>query len=152
MANLRPEHYLFPSRLAKSPHVSTCQSARIVHQWVAAIGLDSTVYGTHTLQWTKATLIHKRTKNLRASFNSCLVISSWSALFDTLGSRSMTRRRSRSRLKSSTWDVGCTQNASIGCGRFVACRGMGALGQIQSVSVISTTDRSLIQRRHSRNS
>jgi len=66
MADLKPEHYLFPSRLAKSPHISTRQYARIVHQWVAAIGLDSTVYGTHTLRRTKATLIYKRTKNLRA--------------------------------------------------------------------------------------
>lgn len=65
-ASLKPENYLFPSRLAKSPHVSTRQYARIVHQWVAAIGLDSTVYGTHTLRRTKATLIYKRTKNLRA--------------------------------------------------------------------------------------
>lgn len=47
-------------------HVSTRQYARIVHQWVAAIGLDSTVYGTHTMRRTKATLIYKRTKNLRA--------------------------------------------------------------------------------------
>jgi len=37
-----------------------------VHQWVAATGLDSTVYGTHTMRRTKATLINKRTKNLRA--------------------------------------------------------------------------------------
>jgi len=66
MVNLKPEHYLFPSRLAKSPHVSTRQYARIVHQWVASIGLDSTVYGTHTMRRTKATLIYKRTKNLRA--------------------------------------------------------------------------------------
>ena len=65
-ANLKAEHYLFPSRLAKSPHVSTRQYARIVHQWVAAIGLDSTVYGTHSMRRTKATLIYKRTKNLRA--------------------------------------------------------------------------------------
>nr|WP_310452989.1 tyrosine-type recombinase/integrase [Sulfuritalea sp.] len=42
------------------------QYARIVHHWVAAIGLDSTVYGTHTMRRTKATLIYKRTKNLRA--------------------------------------------------------------------------------------
>jgi site-specific recombinase XerC len=34
MANLKPEHYLFPSRQAKSPHVSTRQYARIVHQWL----------------------------------------------------------------------------------------------------------------------
>ena len=63
---LKPEQYLFPSRLANSPHVSTRQYARIVHQWIAAIGLDSTVYGTHTMRRTKATLIYKRTKNLRA--------------------------------------------------------------------------------------
>ena len=65
-AKLKPEQCLFPSRLSKSPHVSTRQYARIVHQWVAAIGLDSTVYGTHTMRRTKATLIYKRTKNLRA--------------------------------------------------------------------------------------
>ena len=65
-ASLKPENYLCPSRLAKSPHVSTRQYARVVHQWVAAIGLDSTVYGTHTLRRTKATRIYKRTKNLRA--------------------------------------------------------------------------------------
>ncbi len=37
-----------------------------MHQWVASIGLDPTVYGTHTMRRTKATLIYKRTKNLRA--------------------------------------------------------------------------------------
>ena len=65
-ANLKPEQHLFPSRLAKSLHISTRQYARIVHQWVLAIGLDSTIYGTHTMRRTKATLIYKRTKNLRA--------------------------------------------------------------------------------------
>ena len=65
-AGLKPEQCLFPSRLTDSPHVSTRQYARIVHQWVSAIGLDSTVYGTHTMRRTKATLIYKRTRNLRA--------------------------------------------------------------------------------------
>ena len=37
-----------------------------MHHWVAAIGLDPSVYGTHTMRRTKATLIYKRTKNLRA--------------------------------------------------------------------------------------
>jgi site-specific recombinase XerD len=37
-----------------------------VHHWVAAAGLDPSVYGTHTMRRTKATLIYKRTKNLRA--------------------------------------------------------------------------------------
>ena len=65
-AKLKPEECLFPSRLSNSPHISTRQYARIVHQWVAAIGHDSTVFGTHTMRRTKATLIYKRTKNLRA--------------------------------------------------------------------------------------
>lgn len=65
-ANLKSEQYLFPSRVACSPHVSTRQYARIVHQWVAAAGLDTSAYGTHSMRRTKATLIYKRTKNLRA--------------------------------------------------------------------------------------
>ncbi len=65
-ANLHTEEYLFPSRINNSPHVSTRQYARIVHGWVAAIGLDSSVYGTHSMRRTKATLIYKKTKNLRA--------------------------------------------------------------------------------------
>ncbi|MCB1797700.1 MAG: tyrosine-type recombinase/integrase [Gammaproteobacteria bacterium] len=64
-ANLKAENYLFPSRLANSPHISTRQYARIVQQWLTAIGFDSTVYGTHSMRRTKATLIYKRTKNLR---------------------------------------------------------------------------------------
>lgn len=63
---LRGDQYLFPSRVASSPHVSTRQYARIVHHWVAAAGLDSSTYGTHSMRRTKATLIYKRTKNLRA--------------------------------------------------------------------------------------
>ena len=33
---------------------------------MASIGLDPTAYGTHSLRRTKATLIYRRTKNLRA--------------------------------------------------------------------------------------
>ncbi len=33
---------------------------------MADIGLDSSAYGTHSLRRTKAALIYKRTKNLRA--------------------------------------------------------------------------------------
>ena len=44
----------------------TRQFARIVDQWVAVIGFDPTRYGTHSMRRTKATLIYKRTKNLRA--------------------------------------------------------------------------------------
>lgn len=65
-AHLRADQYLFPSRVARSPHVSTPQYARIVHHWVEAAGLDSSAYGTHSMRRTKATLIYKHTKNLRA--------------------------------------------------------------------------------------
>jgi site-specific recombinase XerC len=37
-----------------------------VHDWVSEIGLDSTCYSTHTMRRTKAPLIYRRTKNLRA--------------------------------------------------------------------------------------
>jgi integrase len=66
VAHLRPEQYLFPSRVSRSPHVSTRQYSRIVGSWVASIGLDPAAYGTHSLRRTKATLIYRRTKNLRA--------------------------------------------------------------------------------------
>jgi integrase len=58
--------YLFPSRVSDSPHLSTRQYARIVTRWVESIGLDATAYGTHSMRRTKATLIYRRTKNLRA--------------------------------------------------------------------------------------
>ena len=64
--HLRSDQYLFPSRIGTSPHISTRQYARIVHHWVDAAGLDPSVYGTHSMRRTKATLIYKRTKNLRA--------------------------------------------------------------------------------------
>jgi integrase len=63
---LKPEDFLFPSRLRASPHLSTRQYARVVRGWVTEIGLDVAAYGTHTLRRTKATLIYRRTKNLRA--------------------------------------------------------------------------------------
>ena len=63
---LRGDQFLFPSRLRASPHLSTRQYARIVHGWVKEVGLDPAAYGTHTLRRTKATLIYRRTKNLRA--------------------------------------------------------------------------------------
>jgi integrase len=58
--------YLFPSRTHQSPHISTRQYSRIVDSWIDLIGLDHHDYGTHSLRRTKATLIYRRTKNLRA--------------------------------------------------------------------------------------
>lgn len=44
-AKLKPEQYLFSSRVHASPHITTRQYARIVHQWVTSIGLDPSAYG-----------------------------------------------------------------------------------------------------------
>ena len=65
-AKLNGDGYLFKSRFKNSPHLSTRQYARIVASWVSLIGLDPAAYGTHSLRRTKATLIYRRTKNLRA--------------------------------------------------------------------------------------
>ena len=42
------------------------QYGRLVSDWFVGIGLDPHLYGTHSLRRTKATLIYRRTGNLRA--------------------------------------------------------------------------------------
>lgn len=64
--HLKDSDYLFKSRFRGSSHLSTRQYARIVEQWVSTIGLDPAAYGTHSLRRSKAALIYRRTKNLRA--------------------------------------------------------------------------------------
>lgn len=58
--------YLFPSRDDPDGHLSTRQYARLVSIWIASIGLDATLFGTHSLRRTKATLIYRRTGNISA--------------------------------------------------------------------------------------
>ena len=58
--------YLFPSRQSGSPHLSARQYARIVKRWIGLMGADPQEYGTDSLRRTKATLIYRQTKNLRA--------------------------------------------------------------------------------------
>ena len=65
-AELSNEDYLFPSRVHDSPHLGTRQYARTLDSWIEEIGLDPTAYGTHTMRRTKASLIYRRTKNIRA--------------------------------------------------------------------------------------
>lgn len=57
---------LFPGRGGPDKHLTTRQYARLLGDWLEAIGLDASVYGTHSIRRTKATLIYKRTGNLRA--------------------------------------------------------------------------------------
>ena len=57
--------YLFSGRRS-GQSMTTRQYARLLSEWLSAIGLDPRVYGTHSLRRTKATLIYRRTGNLRA--------------------------------------------------------------------------------------
>lgn len=60
------DEHAFPSRVDRTNHMSTRQYARLVDEWVTAIGLRQAEYGTHSLRRTKASMIYKATGNLRA--------------------------------------------------------------------------------------
>ncbi|AZO05079.1 MULTISPECIES: tyrosine-type recombinase/integrase [unclassified Mesorhizobium] len=60
------DDYAFPSRINHAAHLSTRQYARLVDEWVQAIGLMPQEYGTHSQRRTKASIIYKATGNLRA--------------------------------------------------------------------------------------
>lgn len=60
------DEYAFPSRIDRNGHLSTRQYARLVDEWVTAIGLRREEYGTHSMRRTKASMIYKATGNLRA--------------------------------------------------------------------------------------
>lgn len=66
LASLRSEDFLFPNRRRPATHLTVRQYARIVHAWVAQLGLDPAAYSTHSMRRTKASLVYRRTKNLRA--------------------------------------------------------------------------------------
>jgi len=60
------DDYAFPSRVDHTGHLSTRQYARLVDEWVTAIGLRRAEYGTHSMRRTKVSMIYKATGNLRA--------------------------------------------------------------------------------------
>jgi integrase len=62
----KPGEFLFMGRRDLGQCMSTRQYARLLSEWIASIGLDPKVFGTHSLRRTKATLIYRRTGNLRA--------------------------------------------------------------------------------------
>jgi site-specific recombinase XerC len=59
--------YLFPSRIDHGGHMSARQYARLVDEWVTAIGLRKAEYGTHSLRRIKAAMIYRATGNIRAT-------------------------------------------------------------------------------------
>jgi integrase len=62
----RPGEFLFTGRRGPDRSMTTRQYARLVSDWIAGVGLDPRLFGTHSLRRTKATLIYRRTGNLRA--------------------------------------------------------------------------------------
>jgi hypothetical protein len=57
---------MFPSRFRDRPHILTRQNGRLVRDWVTAIDLEPSGYGTHSMRRTKAAEIYRKTRNLRA--------------------------------------------------------------------------------------
>jgi integrase len=62
----KPGEFLFTGNGRSVHAMTTRQYARLVSRWVASIGLDAKLFGTHSLRRTKATLIYRRAGNLRA--------------------------------------------------------------------------------------
>jgi integrase len=66
VAGKLPGEFLFSGRGNHERSITTRQYARLVGRWIAGIGLNPRFFGTHSLRRTKATLIYRRTGNLRA--------------------------------------------------------------------------------------
>jgi integrase len=62
----KPGEFLFGRQRRSGQCMSTRQYARLVADWIESVGLDPSSFGTHSLRRTKATLIYRRTGNLRA--------------------------------------------------------------------------------------
>ena len=65
-AGKTPGGFMFAGRRGLQRSMTTRQYARLVSEWIASIGLDPRTFGTHSLRRTRATLIYRRTSNLRA--------------------------------------------------------------------------------------
>jgi integrase len=65
-ANKRSGEFLFTGRRGSQTNMTTRQYARLVSKWIGSVGLDPKLFGTLSLRRTKATLIYRRTGNLRA--------------------------------------------------------------------------------------
>ena len=65
LAGKKPGEFLFTGRRL-GQCMTTRHYARLLSEWLTSVGLDPHLYGTHSLRRTKATLIYRRTGNLRA--------------------------------------------------------------------------------------
>jgi integrase len=62
----KPGAFLFPSRCHKDRCITTRQYARLVSGWIASSGLDPSFFARIRSVGQRATLIYRRTGNLRA--------------------------------------------------------------------------------------
>jgi integrase len=65
-AGKKPGESLFTGPRGVEQCMTTRQYARLLSEWIVSIGLDPRLFGTHSVRRTKATLIYRRTGNLRA--------------------------------------------------------------------------------------
>ena len=66
MVKKTPSDFLFIGYRGQTQCLSTRQYARLLSEWIGGIGLDPSLFGTHSIRRTKATLIYRRTGNMRA--------------------------------------------------------------------------------------
>ncbi len=78
IGNLHSKDFLFRSRIRTNRHISTRQYKRMFHGWVEKLGLEASLYSTHSMRRTKPYLIYKKTKNLRV-IQFLLAIRNWKA-------------------------------------------------------------------------
>jgi integrase len=64
--NKAPGEFLFTGHRGSGHNMTTRQYSRLVSECIGSVGLDARRFGTHSLRRTKATLIYRRTGNLRA--------------------------------------------------------------------------------------
>ena len=87
----RPGEFLFTGRRHPVQSMTTRQYARLVSDWIASIGLDPKLFGTHSLRRNKGDADLIAALGIFAPSNSCLVTGKLKAPCGTSGSRSMTR-------------------------------------------------------------
>ena len=63
---MQPSDYLFRSIRRSNQPISYLYYRSIIRSWAEQLGLDSDLYGTHSMRRAKATLVYARTKNIRA--------------------------------------------------------------------------------------
>ena len=64
-ASKKQGEFLFTGRRV-GQSMTTRQYARLLSGWISSAGLDPRLFGTHSLRRPKATLVYRRTGNLRA--------------------------------------------------------------------------------------